>query len=146
MSTPINKHTHKGLKMNSINIHEEIHYVPDYRSCPSGLGQIFNEDHITLITDTDCGPRTLDETKNIFVEINELVHIPFNGSENYELMMRVLERILSDRSVKYVYDTEMSHNLNMYNSSKHDNNIFTLEEWISFRTGRNVFHPHMSFF
>ena len=81
-------------------------YNPDYRSCPSGVGYIHKPSgEEILITDSECGPRNMEEAKKqIRVEFlpAEVEHL---DGEFWELREE-FGKILRKHGVTHVLDVE----------------------------------------
>ena len=104
----------------------------DYRSPPSGIGNITTKDGKNiLITETDCGPKNMDEAKKFIKEEHwpdEVIHIPIESGINWQLARSMLVNILVEKEVEYAYDTELYYEL--YDDYDSPNTcIFTLKNW-----------------
>ena len=126
---------------NTINLSNEIHYVVDYRSCPSGLGSIFLDEvggnKQILITDNDCGPKDMAEAKETFNpdSMPDYVdHIPLDN-QFWDVVNQCLGAILVSHHVKYVYDTELAGEYPELTDPDGGENksIFTIQNWLEAR-------------
>ncbi len=110
---------------------ENAYFSIDYRSCPSGIGHInFPNGKIILVTDEECGPRSLEEAKQYIKKEflpSDVSHIPFSTSENYNVGQKAIRSILEKHNVKYVYDSELGYEFN------NGETIFTLNKWFEMR-------------
>lgn len=123
---------------NQINLSNEIHFVVDYRSCPSGLGTIFfDEEHgskTSLVTDMDCGPKDMAEareTMNPDYLPDYVDYIPLNN-EFWEVREQCLGAILVTHRVAYVIDTELSAEVPDLVTDK-TQSIFLIQNWLKAR-------------
>tara|TARA_B100000035_G_scaffold254507_1_gene224067 strand:+ start:604 stop:996 length:393 start_codon:yes stop_codon:yes gene_type:complete len=105
----------------------------DYRSPPSGIGNITTKDGKNiLITEIDCGPKDMDQAKQFIKEEywpDEVIHIPIESGINWQLARSTLINVLDEQEVEYVYDSELYYEL--YDDYDSPNAcIFTLKNWI----------------
>lgn len=81
-------------------------YQPDYRSPPSGLGYIHKPDGTEiLVTDTECGPKNMEEAKQDFKPDHlpsAVEHIPGEFWENRETFGNILKK----HGVTHILDIE----------------------------------------
>ena len=126
---------------NQINLKKEIHFVVDYRSCPSGLGSIFLDEvgghKQILITDQDCGPKDMAAAKETFnpdAMPDFIAHIPLDN-QFWDVVNQCLGAILVSHYVKYVYDTELAAECpELTDPDGGDNKcIFTIQNWLKAR-------------
>jgi hypothetical protein len=126
---------------NQINLSNEIHFVVDYRSCPSGIGSIFLDDvgghKQILITDADCGPKDMEaarETFNPDAMPDFVDHIPL-GNQFWDVVNQALGAILVSTHVKYVVDTELAYEYPELTDPDGGENktIFTIQNWLKAR-------------
>jgi len=123
---------------NKINLSNEIHYVVDYRSCPSSLGSIFLDEvdghKQLLITDQDVGPKDLTEAKETFNPDHlpdAVIHIPLDN-QFWDVANQTLGAILVSHHVAYVVDPELA---GEYPELTEDsgNRIFLIQNWLKAR-------------
>ncbi len=83
-----------------------IWYNPDYRSCPSGIGYIHkpNGEEI-LITDSDCGPKNMEEAMKEFKPSHMPAAVEYLPGEWWELRKDFF-KILKKHGVTHVVDYE----------------------------------------
>lgn len=131
---------------NKINLSNEIHYVVDYRSCPSGLGSIFLDEvggnKQILITDQDTGPKDMTEAKETFNpdSMPDFVdHIPLD-SQFWDVVNQTLGAILVSHHVKYVIDSELAYDCpDLTDPDGGDNKtIFTIQNWLKARDIKGI--------
>ena len=122
----------------TINLQKEIHYVVDYKSCPSSLGSIFLDDvggsRQLLITDQDVGPKDLTEAKETFNPDHlpdDVIHIPLDN-QFWDVVNQTLGAILVSHYVKYVVDSELSYEYPELTDPDAGENtwIFTIQNWL----------------
>ena len=123
---------------NQINLIDEVHFVVDYRSCPSGIGTIILDDICghdkILITDMDCGPKDMAEAKETFnpEAMPQFVdHIPLNN-EYWDVRQQCLGAILATHRVAYVIDTELAAEVPDLVTDK-TQSIFLIQNWLKAR-------------
>ena len=102
---------------------QEITYVPDYRSPPSGCGTIEMPDGKTvLITSTGGEDYFYDYGPNTHYDVT--IDIPLEqGGPHYKLFYEVLKVVLQNIGVTHVYDAETAY------ISDRPNETYTLAEW-----------------
>jgi hypothetical protein len=131
---------------NKINLSNEIRYVVDYRSCPSGLGSIFLDEvggnKQILITDQDTGPKDMSEAKETFNpdSMPDFVdHIPLD-SQFWDIINQCLGAILVSHHVKYVIDSELAYDCpDLTDPDGGDNKtIFTIQNWLKARDIKGI--------
>ena len=84
-------------------------YNPDYRSAPSGIGFIHKPDGSEiLITDSDCGPKDMEEAKKYFKPEYVPAAVEHLPGEFWDLRGDFFE-ILKKHGVTHVVDYE-NHN------------------------------------
>lgn len=92
--------------MRESDLNRTTWYNPDYRSCPSGIGFIHKPSgEEILITDSECGPRNMEEAKKqIMVEFlpSAVEHIPGEIWEH----RKTFGKILRKHGVTHVLDVE----------------------------------------
>ena len=122
--------------MARIKLDSATHFVVDYRSAPSGVGSIFFSDNrITLVTESDCGPKDLKEAeRTIKAEYipTEVEHIPMSMGENWEEGNQALGDILKKNDVQYVVDTELAYEFGDYVENMFQC-VFTIYSWCKLR-------------
>jgi hypothetical protein len=123
---------------NQINLKNEIHYVVDYRSCPSGLGSIFLDEEgghkQILITDQETGPKDMAAAKETFnpdAMPDYVDHIPLNN-EYWDIVNQTLGAILATNRVAYVVDTELALELPDFVADE-TQSIFLIQNWLAAR-------------
>jgi hypothetical protein len=123
---------------NQINLENEIHFVVDYRSCPSGIGTIFfDEEHgskTSLVTDMDCGPKDMAEAKETFkpeAMPDYVDYIPLNN-EYWKVREQCLGAILATHRVAYVVDTELAAEVPDFVADEKQS-IFLIQNWLAAR-------------
>jgi len=122
----------------NIDLNKEIHFVVDYRSCPSGIGTIFFDEaqgfQQSLVTDMDCGPKDLESAREVidpeFLP-HDVIHIPLDN-EFYQIREQCLGAILATHRVSYVVDSEMAYEFPelVCDASQ---NLFTIQAWFEMR-------------
>jgi len=134
--------------MNKINLKNEIHYLVDYRSPPSGFGALVvnseedrKEDSKTyLITSPEVGPEDMEKAKECIKPEylpDRIIHIPINESF-YELADQFLGAILVSKGVKYVVDSELSWEYPELTAGDSNAWIFTLKNWLKAREIKGI--------
>ena len=123
---------------NQINLSNEIHFVVDYRSCPSGLGTIFFDEEQgskkSLVTDMDCGPKDMAEARELINPdyLPDYVdYIPL-GNEFHEVREQCLGAILATHRVAYVVDTELAYELPDFVADEKQS-VFLIQNWFAAR-------------
>ena len=126
---------------NQINLSNEIHYVVDYRSCPSSLGSIFLDDvgahRQILITDQDVGPKDMAEAKETFNPDHlpdAVIHIPLDN-QFWDVVNLTTGAILVSHHVKYVVDSELAYEYPELTDPDGGEKtwIFTIQNWLKAR-------------
>ena len=102
---------------------QEITYVPDYRSPPSGCGTIQMPDgKLVLITSTAGEDYFYDYGPNASYDVT--IDIPLDQSgPHYKLFYKVVKAVLQNIGVTHVYDTETAY------ISDRESTTYTLDEW-----------------
>ena len=128
---------------NQINLSNEIHFVIDYRSCPSGIGTIFMDEvessETYLITDPDCGPKDLaqaQETIRPEAMPNQVIYIPIED-EYWDVRQQCLGAILATHRVAYVVDTELAAEVPDLVADKKQS-IFLIQNWLKARDIKGI--------
>lgn len=124
--------------MKSIDLTNEIYFVVDYRSCPSGIGTIFldevAENKTILITDMECGPKDMAAAKETFnpdAMPDFVDNIPLNN-EFWDVLNQCLGAILATHRVAYVVDTELAAELPDFVADE-TQSIFLIQNWLAAR-------------
>ena len=125
---------------NKINLSNEIHYVVDYRTCPSSLGSIFLDEvgghRRILITDQDVGPKDMAEAMRYDPDFlpNSVIHIPLDN-QFWDVANQCLGAILVSHHVKYVVDSELSYEYPELTDPAGGEKtwIFTIQNWFQAR-------------
>ena len=104
---------------------QEISYVPDYRSTPSGCGTIkLPNGKMILITSTGSEDYLYNYPKNTYYDI--VIDIPIDqGGIHYKLFYQVLKVVLNNLNVTHVYDIETALDAGIRDSK------FSLDSWFS---------------
>ena len=83
-------------------------YNPDYRSWPSGIGFIHKPSgEEVLISDSECGPRNMEEAKKEIREEYLPTEVEYLDGEVWELWEE-FGGVLRRHGVEYVLDVECS--------------------------------------
>ena len=128
---------------NNIKLSNEIHFVVDYRSCPSGIGSIFLDEvgghKQILITDAECGPKDMAAAKETFnpdAMPDFVDHIPL-GSQFWDILNQCLGAILVSTHVAYVVDTELAAELPDFVADE-TQSIFLIQNWLAARNIKGI--------
>lgn len=121
---------------NNINYKDSTYFNIDYRSLPSGIGQInFETGDMILVTEAGYGPQDLAQAKERFEEEfcpSAVNNIPFHMGEYWDEGQEALKAILLTHKVEYVIDSDLAYEREdlVENMNQH---IFTLENWLKAR-------------
>ena len=130
----------------TITLQKEIHYVVDYRSCPSSLGSIFLDEagghRQLLITDQDVGPKDMAEATETFNPDhlpNDVIHIPLDN-QFWDVVNQTIGAILVSHHVKYVVDSELAGDYPELIDPDGGKNswIFTIQNWLEARNIKGI--------
>lgn len=123
------------MEIQPINYKLAIHYVPDYRSPPSGLGEIIDGEHVTLITPYDFGPQSLEQAQQDYNDPpDDLILLNGHSDEDYEEVQEQLQQTLRERNVEYVIDRHLAYDyINLFHPEQDNFGIFELETWLELR-------------
>ena len=128
---------------NNINLSNEIHFVVDYRSCPTGIGTIFFDGEQNfekaLVTDMECGPKDMAEARetiNPDAMPHDVIYIPLNN-EFWDVREQCLGAILATHRVAYVVDTELAHELPDFVTDE-TQSVFLIQNWLAARNIKGI--------
>ena len=129
-----------------IDLKNEIYFVVDYRSCPSGIGTIILDEvgnhRQILITSNDSGPKDMSEAKETFNQDampDYVDHIPLDN-QFWDVVNQCLGAILVTHHVKYVVDTELAYEYpEMLDPDGGENtHVFTIQNWLKVRNIKGI--------
>ena len=122
--------------MSEIKLDSATYFVVDYRSAPSGVGMIcFSSGRSVLVTEGDCGPKDMDEARDMIKEEflpSEVCCIPFSMGEYWDEGNLELGKILVKNDVQYVVDSELAYEFEDLVENI-DQCVFALESWFKIR-------------
>ena len=101
----------------------QVLFTTDYRSPPSGIGTItLGNGDMILVQDEGCNPPVKE---GIYKEI---IVIPYDaGSEDYRKAEAELQKILKEKEVTIVNDSELSYEIGL------DGAVMTLDRYLAER-------------
>ena len=100
----------------------QVLFTTDYRSPPSGAGTITLENgDMILIQDEGCNPPVKEGV------YKEIIVIPYDSGEDYKEAEAELQKILKEKEVTIVHDSELSYEIGL------NGKVMTLEQYLAER-------------